>query len=99
MIQLTLGKVELGVVMVPPLESEERPCGGGPVVMEGGRTKAGEGKGEGSWPGRPGGPRKGDGGTRPGALKGMGCELHLIYIGYCKNIIMVLFSFQRNNCS
>ena len=48
-IQLTLGKVELGVVMVPPLESEERPCcGGGPVVMEGGRAKAGEGKGEGS---------------------------------------------------
>ena len=47
-----MGKVELGVVMVPPLESEERPCcgGGGPVVMEGGRAKAGEGKGEGSPP-------------------------------------------------
>ena len=74
-----MGKVELGVVMVPPLESEERPCacgGGGPVVMEGGRAKAGEGKGEGSplradggWPGSPGGPKKGEGDTRPGALK------------------------------
>ena len=67
-----MGKVELGVVMVPPLESEERPCwGGGPVVMEGGRAKAGDGKGEGNWPAKPGGPRKGEGGTRPGALKRM----------------------------
>ena len=64
-----MGKVELGVVMVPPLESEERPCWGGPVVVEGGRAKAWEGKGEGNWPGRPGGPKKGEGGTRPGALK------------------------------
>ena len=32
--------------MVPPLESEESPAVG-PVVMEGGRAKAGDGKGEG----------------------------------------------------
>ena len=47
----TLGKVELGVVMVPPRESEESPVGpDSPVVMEGGLAKAGEGKGEGRPP-------------------------------------------------
>ena len=46
-----MGKVELGVVMVPPRESEESPAGpDSPVVMEGGLAKAGEGKGEGRPP-------------------------------------------------